>query len=458
MNGRVKKLLHPYNIERSNSGQTTTTTCQSDRDIGYLISTALGHMTATSAISDSWRLHFGEESCPLCDCRKLSLEQIDEVPCFDSFSWERHGIPNSLAALKQGVRRLDSSCEAESAGEDEDRHRTWRCLSTFCRTRDLPAFQKSSAVIVNLQGGIRVEILQSFDFHLLRHLLLGNDVDLINSLRATRPLTAQGGKSRSRFFESVNGRFIIKSLLPSELRNWERNNLAFLWYYMIGKYRAYPSILVPFLGVFVVHDGDTSEARAYIVMRNIARHDSVSMTFDLKGMGPQRCRRPASVSRSISNCSELPLGKDDVLLDGDLRSLWKNEPIIVDGPLLDFLRLSLDNDTLFLSALDSVDYSMILSFETTDSFNSELDCLSVGIVDYLRPFTWDKRLESVVKSINTNIISVRDRIPWRMGGAQLQDAHKGSALELENTPTIIRPDLYARRFRSNILSLFKSFQ
>ncbi len=88
---------------------------------------------------------------------------------------------------------------------------------------------------------------------------------------------------------------------------------------------------------------------------------------------------------------------------------------------------------------------------------SHTDSMSVGIVDYLRNFTWDKRLESVVKSINSNISAVRDRIPWRIG-AQTQDSLQNYNLELEKAPTIINPDLYAKRFRNNIISLFQPWK
>ena len=55
--------------------------------------------------------------------------------------------------------------------------------------------------------------------------------------------------------------------------------------------------------------------------------------------------------------------------------------------------------------------------------------LSMGIIDYVRRFTWDKKVETMVKS--TGIL----------GGAGKQ-------------PTVIAPNLYQQRFRSAMCRYF----
>ena len=62
-----------------------------------------------------------------------------------------------------------------------------------------------------------------------------------------------------------------------------------------------------------------------------------------------------------------------------------------------------------------MDYSLLVGI---DEENKEI---VVGIIDYIRTFTWDKRLEMVVKSTNL------------LGG------QKG-------LPTIVSPELYRTRF------------
>ena len=60
--------------------------------------------------------------------------------------------------------------------------------------------------------------------------------------------------------------------------------------------------------------------------------------------------------------------------------------------------------------------------------------MAVGIVDYLRQYTWDKQLETYVKSSSAVLA---------LGG--------GSA---STQPTIISPKQYARRFRKAMRSYF----
>lgn len=59
------------------------------------------------------------------------------------------------------------------------------------------------------------------------------------------------------------------------------------------------------------------------------------------------------------------------------------------------IQLSCGNDSLFLSSLNVMDYSLLVGV-TADSRT-----LLVGIIDYMRKYTWDKQLESWVKSSGT---------------------------------------------------------
>jgi hypothetical protein len=100
---------------------------------------------------------------------------------------------------------------------------------------------------------------------------------------------------------------------------------------------------------------------------------------------------------------------------------------------------SLFNDTQFLLNLDVMDYSLLVGFD------EETNEIIVGIVgkvyqklhqyglalidtsftDFIRTFTWDKKLESWVKESGM------------LGGGK-------------KDPTIVSPKMYRRRFRSAI--------
>ena len=454
MNGRVTTLLHPYNVNYSTFSETTPSDSTRASDIGSLISIALQHTKASSSISDRWRRHFGEESCPICSSRELgTVESMGHTELRYAMASKAYDSDFSPALGKiVPLLQPERNDSQRAMGPSLDLIR--ECVVAFTRSCDPVDPVGDESLIINIDTVISVEILQFFDFHLLRHILLENEKELFQSLKATQSLNVNGGKSRSLFFETLDGRFIIKSLLPSELKQWERNHHAFLWYYMSGKLGSYPSILVPFLGVFVIRRSNVSETRAFVIMRNMANIIHGSLTFDLKGMGPQRSRRARADSKIDTRSPSCTRGPSDVLWDDDLRSFCGHETFAMDEIMLDCLATSISNDTIFLSALDIVDYSMILSFNVDDS-SPHLGRISVGIVDYLRVFSWEKRIESAVKSFNANISSVRDRITWKRD-CQNQDTRKPYNLELEMTPTIIRPELYAKRFRNNILSLFMS--
>jgi len=82
------------------------------------------------------------------------------------------------------------------------------------------------------------------------------------------------------------------------------------------------------------------------------------------------------------------------------------------------LRGALYNDSKFLADINVMDYSLVCG---VDSQNKEL---VIGIVDYIRTYTWDKKLESWVKE-----------------SAFLGGAGKGE-------PTIVTPRQYRQRFIS----------
>lgn len=79
----------------------------------------------------------------------------------------------------------------------------------------------------------------------------------------------------------------------------------------------------------------------------------------------------------------------------------------------------------FLASLDVMDYSLLVGFDT------DRHELLVGIIDYLRQYTWDKQVESWVKKSGI------------LGGAGKE-------------PTIVSPRQYSRRFRAAMLSYFTS--
>ena len=80
------------------------------------------------------------------------------------------------------------------------------------------------------------------------------------------------------------------------------------------------------------------------------------------------------------------------------------------------LRGALLHDTRFLADINVMDYSLVCGVDSAS------DELVVGIVDYIRTYTWDKKLESWIKD-------------------------RGFAGGGRNRPTVTSPKEYKSRFR-----------
>jgi len=111
--------------------------------------------------------------------------------------------------------------------------------------------------------------------------------------------------------------------------------------------------------------------------------------------------------------------ENEVLLDENMVEFIYESPLFVREYAKKVLRASLWNDTLFLAKMNVMDYSLVMGI---DEGNHEL---VVGIIDCIRTFTWDKKLESWVKE--RGLVG---------GGAK--------------EPTVVTPRQYKNRFREAI--------
>jgi len=174
-----------------------------------------------------------------------------------------------------------------------------------------------------------------------------------------------------------------------------------------------PSCLAKVVGVYVTQlttkAGKKKKPKFLVVMENLFWERKVGKTFDLKGS--QRARKATT-----------ELKDNNVLLDENLLELLYAEPLCIDQESKSLLGVAIWNDSLFLSSLNVMDYSLLVG---VDESSGEYVC---GIIDYLRKYTWDKSFESWVKK--TGMLT---------GG---------------KVPTIISPKQYKRRFRYAIWMYF----
>jgi len=168
-----------------------------------------------------------------------------------------------------------------------------------------------------------------------------------------------------------------------------------------------PTILAKIFGVFKVrfkNNNGKDVTQNLVVMENLfhSRNSTITKVYDLKGS-----KRSRYVRNPIQN---------EVLLDENLLEVMFTSPIWIDENSKTTLQAAIWNDSLFLSSLGVMDYSLVVGIDFTNKQ------LIVGIIDYIRKYTWDKQLETLLKS--SGIVGGRGKVP-----------------------TIISPKQYKTRFR-----------
>ncbi|KAF0464781.1 1-phosphatidylinositol-3-phosphate 5-kinase [Gigaspora margarita] len=235
----------------------------------------------------------------------------------------------------------------------------------------------------------------------------GCESTYIQSLSRCIKWDSSGGKSGSAFLKTRDDRLVMKQISRNEVD-------AFLKFapkyfeYMSKALVDLPTVLTKIFGFYRIGYKNEQTGKNininFIVMENLFYERKVSKIFDLKG--------------SMRNRHVQSTGKEnEVLLDENLLELIMNEnPIYLREHSKKLLYESLHNDTLFLAKHNVMDYSLLVGID------DEKHELVVGILDFIRTFTWDKKLESWVKESGF------------LGGGGKE-------------PTIVTPRQYKNRFR-----------
>jgi len=246
------------------------------------------------------------------------------------------------------------------------------------------------------------------EFHALRAQLMLGDYSLIASLAKVIRHTASGGKSGSTFSKTSDNRFLLKYVSATEFHMFLQTAPAYFEYMSRSIFKNMPSLLVKILGAFSItarKGGKKTPTKYVFLMPNVFYGFTAQQVFDLKGS--------VSANRETKKRNRADPGR--VLLDLDFIKAMGGFPVVLDEVSRSFLRTAIYNDTTFLASLGFIDYSVLVGI---DNLRGEI---SAGIIDYVRQYTWDKRLETGVKSVG--LIA-------------------GKAL-----PTIIPPPEYKIRFR-----------
>ncbi|CAI6336064.1 unnamed protein product [Periconia digitata] len=209
----------------------------------------------------------------------------------------------------------------------------------------------------------------------------------VESLSRCSKWDSKGGKSKSIFLKTLDDRFVLKSLSPIEVQAFFRFAPNYFSFTHQNLFYSLPSVIAKMFGLFQVQI-KTPTGRDFdcfmLVMENLFYDREPNRRYDLKG---------SMRNRKIESTGE----RDEVLLDENLVDIIYSEtPIFVREHTKKLLKASVWNDTLFLSQNNVMDYSLMAGFDDT---NREI---IVGIIDCIRTYTWDKKLESWIKDRGKN--------------------------------------------------------
>ncbi|XP_044009254.1 1-phosphatidylinositol 3-phosphate 5-kinase isoform X2 [Aphidius gifuensis] len=233
----------------------------------------------------------------------------------------------------------------------------------------------------------------------------------IRSLCRSVQWAARGGKSGSGFCKSRDDRFILKEMSRTELQIFLEFASNYFSYMEKCQKTKQPTLLGKIIGVYRVSfkNNTTNSAlrTSVLVMENLFYNRIIKDKFDLKG----------SIRNRLVNPDDIDHEGELVLMDENLLNMSCDSPLYIRPHSKAVLNKAIDKDTEFLADNSVMDYSLLVGLEPKSGE------LVLGIIDYIRTFTWDKKLETMVKK--TGIL----------GGQGKQ-------------PTIVSPEEYRTRFIS----------
>ncbi|XP_074588886.1 1-phosphatidylinositol-3-phosphate 5-kinase FAB1B-like isoform X2 [Curcuma longa] len=282
-------------------------------------------------------------------------------------------------------------------------------------TVDPLASSKSMHVRVSFATRYSVTCYYARHFKALRRICCPSELDFIRSLSRCKKWGAQGGKSNVFFAKSLDDRFIIKQVSKTELESFIKFAPEYFKYLTESIRTGSPTCLAKILGIYQVvvksSKGGKETKMDVLVMENLLFGRCVKWLYDLKGSLRSRYNADSS-------------GNNKVLLDQNLIEAMPTSPIFVGNKAKRLLERAVWNDTAFLASVDVMDYSLLVG---VDENKQEL---VLGIIDFMRQYTWDKHLETWVKSSGI------------LGGPK------------DASPTVISPKEYKKRFRKAMSAYF----
>ncbi|KAI9733003.1 MAG: 1-phosphatidylinositol-3-phosphate 5-kinase [Cirrosporium novae-zelandiae] len=210
---------------------------------------------------------------------------------------------------------------------------------------------------------------------------------IVESLSRCLKWDSKGGKTKSLFLKTLDERLVLKSLSAIETQAFLKFAPAYFQIMSETLFHELPSVIAKMLGFYqiIIKNPQTGvEFNSFLLlMENLFYDRTPTRIFDLKG---------SMRNRKIQSTGE----KNEVLLDENMVEFIYESPLFTREHSKKLLRNSVYNDTLFLERQNVMDYSLMVAI---DENRKEL---VVGIIDCIRTYTWDKKLETWIKDRGKN--------------------------------------------------------
>ncbi|XP_034942912.1 1-phosphatidylinositol 3-phosphate 5-kinase [Chelonus insularis] len=298
-------------------------------------------------------------------------------------------------------RKLDNKDNSVDSNQSENNLQTTSSTNTTDAEEDKKIIKQQNYIEVQFADdttNFYCRIYFAAQFAALRENVLPCGEDgFTRSLCRSVQWAARGGKSGSAFCKSRDDRFILKELSRVEMQiflDFAPNYFAYMEKCLRNKQ---PTLLGKIIGVYrVSFKNNTTNASlktSVLVMENLFYSRTITDKYDLKG----------SVRNRLVNLDEADHEGELVLLDENLLNMSCDSPLYIRPHSKDVLNKAIEQDTKFLAENSVMDYSLLVGIEPDSNE------LVLGIIDYIRTFTWDKKLETMVKK--SGILGGQGKLP-----------------------------------------------
>jgi 1-phosphatidylinositol-3-phosphate 5-kinase len=244
-----------------------------------------------------------------------------------------------------------------------------------------------------------VKIFYAAEFHLLRQIIFSNNDDqtsYIRSLSRCKKWQPRGGKSKSEFWQTFDDYFVLKDLNQKESLSFSTFAPSYIDYISNSLKYNRPTTLTKIFGIYHIQYRQNSTGenfkRDILVLENLLNNQNPyfnssipPVIYDLKG---SKRNRLVNIDEGQPNI---------VLLDENFLIQTQENPFYVRLHTKWTLMKALYADTQFLAKHGIVDYSLLVAYHNDD----QQSIVYAGIIDYIRTYTWDKKIETIVKSMST---------------------------------------------------------